>query len=115
MRLTAHPKHEKNNEPVELAVAVLDEAVFDLIRQGNAYFDPYRGFYDLKGLDVDLKRAHALGEQDTWAKVVGDTPFKLVRLRRVRSAASRSSLVYRPPRLFRFSPFAGQRGQSSYQ
>ena len=38
--------------PVELAVAVLDEAVFDLIAEGSAYFDPYRGFYNLDSLDV---------------------------------------------------------------
>lgn len=45
----AGPSHE----PVEYAVAVLDEAVFDLIADGRAYFDPYRGFYSLDGLDVD--------------------------------------------------------------
>jgi uncharacterized protein YfaS (alpha-2-macroglobulin family) len=39
--------------PMELAVAVLDEAVFDLIGGGDAYFDPYRGFYSLEPLDVE--------------------------------------------------------------
>lgn len=38
--------------PVELAVAVLDEAVFDLIAGGRTYFDPYQGFYRLDALDV---------------------------------------------------------------
>jgi uncharacterized protein YfaS (alpha-2-macroglobulin family) len=38
--------------PVEFAVAVLDEAVFDLIQDGKAYFDPYRGLYHLDNLDL---------------------------------------------------------------
>lgn len=38
--------------PVELAVAVLDEAVFDLIQAGRRYFDPYAGFYTLDALDI---------------------------------------------------------------
>ena len=37
---------------VELAVAVLDQAVFDLVQGGSDYFDPYRGFYKLDPLDV---------------------------------------------------------------
>ena len=36
----------------ELAVIVLDEAVFDLIQGGETYFDPYSGFYRLQALDV---------------------------------------------------------------
>ena len=39
--------------PVELAVVVLDEAVFDLIAEGRDYFDPYKGFYALDGLDLE--------------------------------------------------------------
>ncbi|HEV7447246.1 MAG TPA: alpha-2-macroglobulin family protein, partial [Steroidobacteraceae bacterium] len=39
-------------EPVEFAVAVLDEAVFDLIQDGKTYFDPYRGLYHLDTLDL---------------------------------------------------------------
>jgi uncharacterized protein YfaS (alpha-2-macroglobulin family) len=39
--------------PMEIAVAVLDEAVFDLIGGGDSYFDPYRGFYNLEPLDVE--------------------------------------------------------------
>jgi uncharacterized protein YfaS (alpha-2-macroglobulin family) len=38
--------------PLEYAVTVLDEAVFDLISQGKDYFNPYRGFYTLDALDV---------------------------------------------------------------
>ena len=40
------------NVKTELAVAVLDEAVFDLILGGESYFDPYKGFYTLGTLDV---------------------------------------------------------------
>ncbi|MEZ5672850.1 MAG: alpha-2-macroglobulin family protein, partial [Thiotrichaceae bacterium] len=39
-------------QPIELAVAVLDEGVFDLIHGGKDYFDPYKGFYTLDELDV---------------------------------------------------------------
>ena len=38
--------------PLEFAVAVLDEAVFDLISAGKAYYDPYQGFYRLDALDL---------------------------------------------------------------
>ncbi len=38
---------------MELAVAVLDESVFDLIKAGKAYFDPYKGFYRLEALDLN--------------------------------------------------------------
>ena len=52
--LKATPKKPpKNREPIEYAVIVLDEAVFDLIAGGRNYFDPYKGFYSLDGLDVD--------------------------------------------------------------
>jgi len=43
---------EVQPQPLELAVTVLDEAVFDLISQGRDYFDPYKGFYSLDDLDV---------------------------------------------------------------
>ncbi len=46
----AHVKDKK--EPIELTVAVLDEAVFDLIAGGKNYFDPYAGFYKLDSLDL---------------------------------------------------------------
>ncbi len=52
---TATPKPataKPQAEPMELAVVVLDEAVFDLIQGGKDYFDPYQGFYQLDGLDV---------------------------------------------------------------
>ena len=38
--------------PMEFAVVVLDEAVFDLISAGRAYYDPYQGFYHLEALDL---------------------------------------------------------------
>ncbi|MEN6541827.1 alpha-2-macroglobulin family protein [Parvibaculum sp.] len=50
--LHAEPRHAEKKEQVELAVAVLDQAVFDLIAGGKAYFDLYKGFYRLDGLDV---------------------------------------------------------------
>ncbi|MCE5336575.1 MAG: hypothetical protein LLG06_18515 [Desulfobacteraceae bacterium] len=40
------------NPPIELAVAVLDEAVFDLLSQKALAFDPYQGFYKLDSLDL---------------------------------------------------------------
>lgn len=40
------------SEPLELAVAVLDEAVLDLNSQGRDYYDPYKGFYRLEPLDL---------------------------------------------------------------
>lgn len=52
VNLQATPRHDDKNAPVEFAVAVLDQAVFDLISGGKAYFDPYQGFYRLDGLDV---------------------------------------------------------------
>jgi alpha-2-macroglobulin len=41
-----------SKQPVEFAVAVLDESVFDLIQDGKKYFDPYRGLYKLDNLDL---------------------------------------------------------------
>jgi uncharacterized protein YfaS (alpha-2-macroglobulin family) len=41
-----------SKEPIEYAVVVLDEAVFDLIQDGKKYFDPYRGLYSLDNLDL---------------------------------------------------------------
>ena len=52
--LAASP-HIKGNppQPIEFAVAVLDESVFDLIQDGKSYFDPYKGFYQLEPLDLE--------------------------------------------------------------
>ncbi|MBL8639808.1 MAG: large extracellular alpha-helical protein [Alphaproteobacteria bacterium] len=51
--LQATPLHPTTpNEPIEIAVAVLDESVFDLIGEGKKAFDPYQGFYGLDDLDV---------------------------------------------------------------
>lgn len=46
------PQEGIPREPIEYAVAVLDEAVFDLIAQGKDYFDPYKGFYPPPSRDV---------------------------------------------------------------
>ncbi len=46
------PRHKDRDEPIEVAVAVLDEAVLDLIQGGTGYYDPYRGFYRLEALDL---------------------------------------------------------------
>lgn len=40
------------SEPLELAVAVLDEAVFQLLKNGKDNFDPFQNFYHLDGLDL---------------------------------------------------------------
>ncbi|MEM5786364.1 MAG: MG2 domain-containing protein, partial [Syntrophobacteraceae bacterium] len=51
----ARPKNIVPGEkpvPIEIAVAVLDEAVFDLLKQKKQAFDPYRGFYHLEDLDL---------------------------------------------------------------
>ena len=45
-------KHGSDTEDVEIAAVVLDEAVLDLIEDGKAYFDPYKGFNKLDGLDL---------------------------------------------------------------
>lgn len=52
VKLHAAPRHGNDKQPVEFAVAVLDQAVFDLVSGGKAYFDPYRGLYRLDNLDV---------------------------------------------------------------
>lgn len=52
LNLAASPKFNDKDEPIEMAVVVLDEAVLDLINDGTSYFDPYEGFYALDGLDV---------------------------------------------------------------
>ncbi len=51
--VTAAPKAPgAEQEPIEVAAIVLDEAVFDLIASGRSYFDPYAGLYSLSGLDL---------------------------------------------------------------
>jgi hypothetical protein len=55
VKLQVRPRNqgpEETAEPVELAVAVLDEAVFDLLLEGRKGFDPYQGFYFLDELDL---------------------------------------------------------------
>jgi uncharacterized protein YfaS (alpha-2-macroglobulin family) len=50
--LQAKPLNGEMNQPIELAIAVLDESVFDLVQGGKTYFDPYEGFYSLDSLDM---------------------------------------------------------------
>jgi uncharacterized protein YfaS (alpha-2-macroglobulin family) len=50
--IKAAARHPDGDEPIELAVAVLDEAVFDLLSKGRDHFDPYKGFYTVDGLDL---------------------------------------------------------------
>ncbi|MGO9687504.1 MAG: alpha-2-macroglobulin family protein [Syntrophobacteraceae bacterium] len=55
LEFEARPKNLSPGEPkpaIELAVAVLDESVFDLLRQKRSAFDPYGGFYKLEDLDL---------------------------------------------------------------
>ena len=52
LSLHAEPQQPGAKEPIELAVVVLDESVFDLIGAGRSYFDPYKGFYRLDDLDL---------------------------------------------------------------
>ncbi len=51
VELRARPRHGPR-QPVEFAVAVLDESVFNLIGQGKDYFDPHKGFYRMESPDV---------------------------------------------------------------
>ena len=52
LTLHAEPKFKDKKEPIEIAVVVIDESVFDLVAGGKSYFDPYEGFYNLDGLDL---------------------------------------------------------------
>ncbi|MEP1230077.1 MAG: alpha-2-macroglobulin family protein, partial [Litorimonas sp.] len=52
VKLSAAPRVKDSSEKIEIAVAVLDEAVLDLIQGGTNYFDPYKGFNSLDGLDL---------------------------------------------------------------
>jgi uncharacterized protein YfaS (alpha-2-macroglobulin family) len=52
VELSAAPRQGADLQPVEFAVAVLDESVFALLAQGRDYYDPYKGFYSLENLEV---------------------------------------------------------------
>ncbi len=53
VELEAKPANAMDTkEPIELAVVVLDESVFDLIGAGEKAYDPFSGFYELDSLDV---------------------------------------------------------------
>lgn len=53
VNIEATTRSDKKMEKVEYAVAVLDEAVFDLIQGGSDYFNVFKGFYNLDPLDVN--------------------------------------------------------------
>ena len=48
----ANPKTDGQAPPMELAVAVLDESVFQMLQGGRRNFDPYGAFYRLDDLDL---------------------------------------------------------------
>jgi len=53
VRLNAKPRNPQTPaKDIEIAVAVLDESVFDLIAGGRDTFDPYKGFYNLEPIDM---------------------------------------------------------------
>ena len=52
-RIQAVPRHNAEDRPVEIAVVVIDEAVFDLNASGRDYYDPYKGFNRLDPLDLN--------------------------------------------------------------
>jgi len=51
VQLKAKPRSGKI-QPMEVAVVVIDEAVFDLNLSGKTYYDPYKGFNKLGSLGV---------------------------------------------------------------
>lgn len=50
--VTVNPRDGVKTGNMELTVAVLDEAVFDLVKSGMTYFDPQLGFYSASGDNV---------------------------------------------------------------
>lgn len=52
LSLHAEPKFKDKTEPIQIAVAVVDESVFDLVAGGKSYYDPYAGFNSLDSLDL---------------------------------------------------------------
>lgn len=53
LTLEAKVKHPTpQGGPLELAVVVLDDAVFDMIQGGKSYYDPYTGLYKKEELDI---------------------------------------------------------------
>ncbi|MBF0468799.1 MAG: hypothetical protein HQK61_07940 [Desulfamplus sp.] len=50
---SANAENSASDKKIELAVAVLDEAVFDLIASGRDHFDISKGFHTLDGLDLE--------------------------------------------------------------
>ena len=58
----------KNPSSTEVAIAVLDEAVFDLILKGREYFNPAKQLYSLDELNV--------GTFDNLLKIIGKREYK---------------------------------------
>ncbi len=52
LSIHAEPKTHDKKEPMQCTIAVLDESVLDLVSGGKDYYDPYKGFYNLDGLDL---------------------------------------------------------------
>ncbi|WP_321532794.1 alpha-2-macroglobulin family protein [uncultured Desulfuromonas sp.] len=51
-KIRIDPSRTGKQEPYEIAVAVVDESVLALNRDGDNYYDPYAGFNHLDALDV---------------------------------------------------------------
>lgn len=51
-KIHVEPRHGSSDEAMEIAVAVLDESVLDLVQGGTKHFDPYQGFNRLDPLDL---------------------------------------------------------------
>ena len=62
------PRAGKNAEPIEIAIAVVDEAVLAMNQGGKAYYDPYAGFNRLDALDV--------GNYSLLSRLVGRQKFE---------------------------------------
>ena len=62
------PRAGNNNEPREIAVAVVDEAVLAMNQSGRTYYDPYAGFNKLDALDV--------GNYSLLSRLVGRQKFE---------------------------------------
>ncbi|MFT4561691.1 MAG: hypothetical protein ACI9BW_001433 [Gammaproteobacteria bacterium] len=62
------PMVGRSDEPIEIAVAVVDESVLAMNRGGDAYYDPYQGFNHLDNLDV--------GNYSLLSRLVGRQKFE---------------------------------------
>jgi len=53
LQIQAKPRMSDSHQPIEFAVAVVDEAVIDLLDNMRENYDIYHGLYQLNTLDVD--------------------------------------------------------------